>query len=1003
MPARFLTAEQRRCYGTFPDKLSADALARHFHLDATDHIVIQDLRGLHNRLGFAVQLGTVRLLGRFPDRFTDLPLGVIRAAASQLGGDFSESARRAYEDGRQRWRHVAIITQRYGFRRFEDDGPARFRLTRWLYALCWTGEDRPIVLFDRAVPWLIANKVLLPGVTTLERLVGRICDRVERRQWRLLVGSLSPAQRRRIDQLFVPENPDALATLDTLRATPARRAPTELVRHLERLRGIKAFDLRPTPPTGIPAAVLERLARVARRSKPSAIAAIQQPRRTAIIVALFLSLEAMAQDDAAELADTLLADLFRTAEHERKAEQLVGLPRLEEAALVLHGMGEMVLSEDALPLTEWRAALFAKIPRDEIDAAMRHIAGLAKPRDQKPFAQLRARWRRARGIFSPVANGLVIDATPGGKPVWEAMRYLSQRTDWSKPMRDAPTAAITKPWRRHVLGADGKVSDPKAYVFAIMDGWRGALKRRDVFVEPGIRYGDPRRGLLDDKTWEASRAMVCRTLSRTLDADAELARLSQLLDAAFQKVANGVAENPDLRIETRDGKPEIVVTPLDRLEEPDSLRALRTAVQGMMPRADLPGVVLEIMRKTGFDKAFTHLSEREARVEDFGISLCAALIAQACNTGYEPMIRQDIAALRRSRIAWVDINFIRPETIAAASTRIVAAHSALPIVELWGEGDVASADGIRFAAPLSAIHAGPNPKYYGQGRGITWYNLVSDQFSGLGGIVVPGTLRDSLLILALLLDQQTDLQPAEIMTDTGAYSDTVFGLFWLLGYQFSPRLADLGGARLWRISPDARYGVLNAIARQTINLSLIRANWDDMLRLAGSLRLGHLQASGVMRTLQVKDRPTTLARALAELGRIIKTLHILRYVDDRPFRRRILTQLNRQELRHKLGRRVIHGERGEIRTPYRVEQQTLLSALDLVLNAITHWNGIYIQAAINKLRADGQPVEEANIARLSPLAWRHINFLGRYDFSVPEPVARGELRPLRDPNSEYDF
>jgi TnpA family transposase len=176
-----------------------------------------------------------------------------------------------------------------------------------------------------------------------------------------------------------------------------------------------------------------------------------------------------------------------------------------------------------------------------------------------------------------------------------------------------------------------------------------------------------------------------------------------------------------------------------------------------------------------------------------------------------------------------------------------------------------------------------------------------------------------------------------------------------------------------------------------------------MLRLAGSLKLGHLQAAGVMRTLQVRDQPTTLARAIAELGRIIKTLHILRYIDDAPFRRRILTQLNRQELRHKLGRRVIHGERGEIRTPYRIEQQTVLSALDLTLNAITHWNAIYIQAAIDKLKAGGHPVQDADIARLSPLTWRHINFLGRYDFSVPEPVARGELRPLRDPNSEYDF
>jgi hypothetical protein len=100
-----------------------------------------------------------------------------------------------------------------------------------------------------------------------------------------------------------------------------------------------------------------------------------------------------------------------------------------------------------------------------------------------------------------------------------------------------------------------------------------------------------------------------------------------------------------------------------------------------------------------------------------------------------------------------------------------------------------------------------------------------------------------------------------------------------------------------------------------INISLIREHWPDLIRLAGSLKLGHLKAAGVMRMLKVKDLPTTLAKALSELGRIIKTLHILRYIDDRPFRRRILFQLNRQELRHKLGRRVYHGDRGEIAKP----------------------------------------------------------------------------------------
>jgi hypothetical protein len=143
------------------------------------------------------------------------------------------------------------------------------------------------------------------------------------------------------------------------------------------------------------------------------------------------------------------------------------------------------------------------------------------------------------------------------------------------------------------------------------------------------------------------------------------------------------------------GKTRIVVTPLDRLEDTESLRVLRPAVQGRMPKAGMPDLFLEIMQRTGFAKAFTHLSERQAKVEHFE-SLCAALVAEACNIGTEPVSRQDVPALRRERLAWVSQNFIRPETIAAANARIVSAHAALPLVKLWGAGDVASADGMRF-------------------------------------------------------------------------------------------------------------------------------------------------------------------------------------------------------------------------------------------------------------------------------------------------------------------
>jgi TnpA family transposase len=249
----------------------------------------------------------------------------------------------------------------------------------------------------------------------------------------------------------------------------------------------------------------------------------------------------------------------------------------------------------------------------------------------------------------------------------------------------------------------------------------------------------------------------------------------------------------------------------------------------------------------------------------------------------------------------------------------------------------------------------------------------------------------------VVLEQHTEVQPTQIMTDTGAYSDVVFGLFRLLSYRFCPRLADVGGTRFWRIDQKADYGLLNSASAHHLSLQKIASNWDDMLRLAGSLKLGRVPATGIMRTLQVGDKPTRLALAIAEFGRIDKTLHTLTYIDDECKRRATLTQLNRGEGRHSVGRAVFHGRRGELRQHYREGQEDQLGALGLVLNMIALWNTIYMEVALNRLRSEGYPVKDGDVHRLSPLQYEHINMLGRYSFLMSDAIANGELRPLRIP------
>ena len=118
------------------------------------------------------------------------------------------------------------------------------------------------------------------------------------------------------------------------------------------------------------------------------------------------------------------------------------------------------------------------------------------------------------------------------------------------------------------------------------------------------------------------------------------------------------------------------------------------------------------------------------------------------------------------------------------------------------------------------------------------------------------------------------------MTDTAGYTDTIFGVFYLFGIQFSPRIADIGGTRFWRVDAKADYGILDELAAHKLNMKTITEHWDDFLRLAGSLKLGVVQAGGLTRTLQTNDRPTRLARALQEFGRLIKTLYMLRATHD---------------------------------------------------------------------------------------------------------------------------
>ena len=226
------------------------------------------------------------------------------------------------------------------------------------------------------------------------------------------------------------------------------------------------------------------------------------------------------------------------------------------------------------------------------------------------------------------------------------------------------------------------------------------------------------------------------------------------------------------------------------------------------------------------------------------------------------------------------------------------------------------------------------------------------------------------------------------------------------GVNYRPELADLPDQKGWRINPVADYGPLNTFARGKLDLGKVRRHWQEILRLIATVYTSKVSASDVVRALHRGGNPTALGEAIATLGRICKTLHLLQFIDSEAYRRGIKGMRNLQEGRHALAEKIFHGRRRELFQRYREGMEDQLGALGIVLNCVVLWNTVYIDAALNRLRAEGYPVRDEDVTRLSPFIRKHVNVHGKYSFTAVEPAGpcKGATatRQLRDPDARDD-
>lgn len=634
-------------------------------------------------------------------------------------------------------------------------------------------------------------------------------------------------------------------------------------------------------------------------------------------------------------------------------------------------------------------AIEAVLPWDDFTKSVAEAAQLAQPESFDHLHLVGENYSTLRRYTPEFLDVLKMRAAPAAQSVMDAVDVLREMNlkGARKVPDDAPIDFIKARWKPLVLTEDG--IDRRFYELCVLSELKNSLRSGDIWVQGSRQFRDFDEYLLPTAKFEEMR--VARTLPVAINThcDQYLAERLDFLDQQLAKV-NRLAlsdELPDAII-TDSG---LKMTPLDAAV-PAAAQALIDQGGNMLPRIKITELLMDVDDWTGFTRHFIHLKSGEIP-KDRNL-LLSAILADAINLGLTKMAESSPGATY-AKLSWLQAWHVRDETYAPALAELVNAQFRHAFAANWGDGTTSSSDGQRFRVGGKAESTGHiNPKY-GAEPGRLFYTHISDQYAPFSTRVVNVGVRDSTYVLDGLLYHESDLRIEEHYTDTAGFTDHVFALMHLLGFRFAPRIRDLGDTKLYIPSREQDYPALKAMIGGTLNIKHLRAHWDEILRLASSIKHGTVTASLMLRKLGSYPRQNGLAIALRELGRIERTLFILDWLQNVELRRRVHAGLNKGEARNALARAVFFNRLGEIRDRSFEQQRYRASGLNLVTAAIVLWNTVYLERIIQAMRDAGQTVDDSLLQYLSPLGWEHINLTGDYIWRQSKRLDNGEFRSLR--------
>ncbi len=975
-----MTAIERTAYPRFKRNPTRRELEEIYSPTANELAWVHDnAREDVHRLHLLLWLKSFQRLGYFPN-IADIPTSVVEHVRSYLQLD--DELRPDYGQDRTLYRHHQAVRDYLQVQPFDESARRSIAAIVRQSALVM---DNPADLINVAIEELVRLRFELPGFTTLDRLVAHVRSQVNLSLFAQVTALLTSQERAALQALLDTKLGPRRTPFQAIKDPP----PSATLKHLKEwqtklnwllsllsLGDADRFDRLDQLLVDLPPAKLKHFAAEAMVLDAATMNDVEPAKRYTLLLCLVQQARVTTRDELVTMLIKRVSSIQRAAQVElellREAYRATTINVADTLSEILETVGET--TEDAVLGQQVRALVWARGGQQMLQE---ECANVISYNGNNHLPLLWRFFRSHRRVLFSILRTLELSSTTQDGSLLGAVQFVldnqHKRSEWVRGELDLSFASDL--WQRLITDRRRRVPrmvrrqlEVCVFVYLAYE-----LKTGDISVAGSEQYADYRTHLLPWEECEGQLEAYCQELGFAATPGKFVADLKEWLSTTTQQVDAAFPENKQLTISPQ-GEP-VLKRPAPKPLSP-TLEPLVSALQERVPQRNLIDVLRNVEYWTNWSRHFGPLSGSDPKIDNPRERYVVAAFTYGCNLGPVQMARHARGRISPHQLWLVNFRHITTKKLDAAIRDVINSYSDRHLPRLWGKEKVAAADGTQFALYEESLMSEYHIRYGGYG-GIAYHHL-SDMYIALFSHFIVCGVWEAVYILDILKTNTSNIQPDTLHADTQGQSAPVFGMAYLLGIKLMPRIRNWKDLVFYRPDRKTTYQHIDALFSDTIDWGLIETHWQDLMQVTISIQAGKVLPSTLLRKLSNYSRKNRLYQAFRELGRVVRTVFLLRYLSDAELREEITGTTNKLEAYNGFTKWLSFGGEGVIGTPDPVEQEKRVKYTDLLANAVILQNTIDLTRAVHELAESGYEVKREDLALLSPYWTSHIKRFGDY-------------------------